>query len=173
MTLSKMPSNLVRKLPRFFIDMDGVLVNLDKEIDEVFGPRTTKTSDADWAELYAAKPNMFLEAEPMADALKLWNYVTFYEDVRILTAIPRRMQWPNSTTHKRQWIQKHLNLRDDWVLFGPYAEDKQFHCPLGYSHYVLIDDSELNIPQWRSRGGTAILHTSAADTIKQLKELGW
>jgi hypothetical protein len=37
---------------------------------------------------------------------------------------------------------------------------------------ILIDDREKNIEQWRSKGGIGILHTSASDTIKQLKELG-
>ena len=36
----------------------------------------------------------------------------------------------------------------------------------------LIDDMERNIQQWKDKGGIGILHTSAADTIKQLKELG-
>ena len=29
-----------------------------------------------------------------------------------------------------------------------------------------------NIEQWKSQGGIGILHTSAADTIKQLQKLG-
>ena len=37
---------------------------------------------------------------------------------------------------------------------------------------ILIDDMEKNIQQWRDNGGIGILHTSTADTIKQLKELG-
>ena len=37
---------------------------------------------------------------------------------------------------------------------------------------ILIDDMERNIQQWRDKGGIGILHTSAVDTIKQLKELG-
>ena len=38
---------------------------------------------------------------------------------------------------------------------------------------ILIDDRfEPNIRMWREKGGIGIHHTSAADTIKQLKELG-
>jgi hypothetical protein len=36
----------------------------------------------------------------------------------------------------------------------------------------LLTDREDNINQWRDKGGIGIFHTSAADTIKQLKELG-
>jgi hypothetical protein len=38
---------------------------------------------------------------------------------------------------------------------------------------ILIDDRlEPNIEMWRSKGGIGIHHTSASDTISQLKELG-
>ena len=36
----------------------------------------------------------------------------------------------------------------------------------------LIDDLENTINEWNDKGGIGILHTSAADTIKQLKDLG-
>ena len=36
---------------------------------------------------------------------------------------------------------------------------------------ILIDDREQNIQQWRQAGGIAIHHTSANDTIEQLKQL--
>ena len=37
--------------------------------------------------------------------------------------------------------------------------------------YVLIDDRPKNIEAWENAGGIVILHTSAADTIEQLKKL--
>lgn len=117
---------------------------------------------------------MFLEAEPMPDMDLLWKYIQGnYENVKILTAIPRREHWPECTKQKRNWITKHLGVREDWIRFGPFAEDKQYHCPVGYKHYVLIDDNEMNIEQWNARGGTAIYHTSALDTIGQLQKLGY
>jgi hypothetical protein len=36
----------------------------------------------------------------------------------------------------------------------------------------LIDDRADNIQRWKDAGGVGVLHTSAADTIQQLKELG-
>ena len=38
--------------------------------------------------------------------------------------------------------------------------------------WKLIDDRKSNIDQWIASGGIGILHTSAADTIQQLKNLG-
>jgi hypothetical protein len=37
---------------------------------------------------------------------------------------------------------------------------------------ILIDDMEQTIKEWKNAGGIGILHTSAADTISQLKKLG-
>jgi len=36
---------------------------------------------------------------------------------------------------------------------------------------VLIDDRIKNIESWEANGGIGILHTSAAETIKELKTL--
>jgi 5'(3')-deoxyribonucleotidase len=89
-----------------------------------------------------------------------------------LTAIPKRWAWPDVTKQKRGWIKNYLpEISDDRIRFGPYAEDKQYHCT-GHLD-ILIDDKIRNIEQWRARGGTGICHTSALDTIKQLRELGF
>ena len=37
---------------------------------------------------------------------------------------------------------------------------------------ILIDDRKDNIDRWKEAGGIGIYHTSAADTIQQLKKLG-
>ena len=50
-----------------------------------------------------------------------------------------------------------------------YSADKQKYAA---PNHILIDDRKSNIDQWVSRGGVGILHTSTADTIRQLKKLG-
>ena len=40
-----------------------------------------------------------------------------------------------------------------------------------YEGSVLIDDRPKNIEAWEANGGTGIIHTSAAETIKELKKL--
>jgi hypothetical protein len=37
---------------------------------------------------------------------------------------------------------------------------------------ILIDDLANTIDEWNAKGGIGILHTSAANTIKELKKLG-
>lgn len=159
----------LKPIPKFFFDMDGVLVNFDKKFQEVM-PGVKEEDDWLWEDLHKLCPDIYLEAEPMPDARQLWEYVTFYGIPHVLTAIPRRWSWPNVTKHKRQWMEKHFGLHHSNVLFGPYAEDKQFHCL--QPHYVLIDDKAINIEQWKARGGIGILHTSTVNTIKELRAMG-
>lgn len=157
------------RLVTIYLDMDGVLVNFDKKFQEHF-PGVHEDDDWLWEDLYKVCPDIYLTAEPMPDMNELLKYVWMFGYKKILTAIPKRWSWPKVTDHKRQWIARHIpSIPHTEVCFGPYAEDKQYHCK--GSHDVLIDDKERNILQWRARGGTGILHTSAADTIKQLGKL--
>jgi hypothetical protein len=75
-------------------------------------------------------------------------------------------QEESSKIGKRVW--KKNNLPDAKMILTP-ARFKQKYAG---ENKILIDDMERNIQQWRDKGGIGILHTSAADTIKQLKELG-
>ena len=55
------------------------------------------------------------------------------------------------------------------ILLSSRSKDKQNYSG---ENKILIDDRPSNITEWRSQGGIGILHTSAANTIAQLKELG-
>lgn len=160
-------------MKRIFLDLDGVLANWEGAVSKLLNrPAALGVGDYTWEELYEKNPRLYSDLELMPDAMQLWNYVTsssVVSDVRILTAIPRRMHWPNCTDQKRAWVWEHLG-RDVEVLFGPFAWDKQFHCN-GIDD-VLIDDTLINISQWWNRGGSGILHASTKTTIENLKRMG-
>lgn len=162
---------LTKKLPRFFFDMDGVLVDFDKEFQKHL-PGHTEESDWTWQELHAKCPDIYSIADPMEDMTVLTAYLAYYyEHWHILTAIPKRWNWPDVTKQKRWWVNNWMpEISNDRIRFGPYAEDKQFHCTGSLD--ILIDDKIRNIEQWRARRGIGIHHTSAVETIKQLKALG-
>ena len=156
---------------RFFFDMDSVLVDFNAEFQKHL-PGHTEETDWEWQELHAKCPDIYAIAPPMPDLEELLQYVCMsWERHYILTAIPKRWAWPDVTKQKRGWINKHIpHISDDRIRFGPYAEDKQFHCTGPKD--ILIDDKIRNIEQWRARGGTGICHISAKDTIQQLQKLG-
>lgn len=154
--------------------MDGVLVDFDGHFKKVM-PGVENEDDFRWQDLHKLCPDMYLEAPPMADMNLLLEAIPFHAEVCILTAIPRRWSWPNVTKHKRAWANKHLTLKAlpfpvEFVHFGPYAEDKQYHCEGPYD--ILIDDKLINIEQWRSRGGIGIHHLNAKTTVEELVKRG-
>lgn len=152
----------------FYVDLDGVLVNFDKEFQKHM-QGLTEEDDWTWQELYRLCPDIYAIAEPMPDAYILWKHLLQHgiHNLRILTAIPKRWNWPEVTKHKRNWVKEKFGLPEKQVLFGPYAEDKQYHCS-GPSD-ILIDDKIINIHQWVSRGGIGIHHESAIETIRKLE----
>lgn len=154
---------------KVYIDLDGVLAN--------FGATASKlTPNGDWRS-EVEKPSwgclsqtqdLYRILEPMPDSYLLWKYLRHeFDRVEILTAIPRRVHFPNAVNHKREWVWKYFGGHVK-VNFGPYAYDKQFHCEPGD---ILIDDSEINCNQWKLRAGKAIQHISAVDTIEQISRL--
>ena len=82
----------------------------------------------------------------------------------ILLSSPSRSS--TSRLGKRLWVKNNL---PGTKLILAQAKDKQNYAQ---KDRILIDDRPSNIEQWRASGGVGILHISASDTIKQLKELG-
>ena len=74
----------------------------------------------------------------------------------------------SSRIGKDAWVR--VNLKSDYksLLLYPRHEKQNFS---GENH-ILIDDMENTITEWNAKGGIGIHHTSTANTIKQLKELG-
>ena len=69
-------------------------------------------------------------------------------------------------TGKIKWVEQNI---PGTPLLLKSAELKQLYAS---SNSILIDDRADNIQRWNEAGGIGILHTSAADSIQQLKDLG-
>ena len=98
----------------------------------------------------------------MPDGKELWSYIKSYNP-EILSA-PSREE--SSKIGKHVWIKNNI---PGVKLILRSAERKQ---ELAEPNAILIDDRKDNIEQWINAGGIGILHTSADDTITQLKKLG-
>lgn len=155
---------------RFFWDMDGVLYDFDSLFKQVM-PEVDMEDDKTWSwqELHARNPNMYLDGTMMPGIKDVFDYAGTRGENHILTAIPRRWNWPDVTKHKRVWATQHLDIPRSKVRFGPYAEDKQFHVE--QHDDVLIDDRIRNIVQWEEQGGIGILHTNPYVTLEKIKRL--
>jgi hypothetical protein len=98
----------------------------------------------------------------MSDGKTYWDYIKEHNP----TLLSSPSMSSESRLGKRLWVKNNL---PGTKLILAQAKDKQnYAC----KDCILIDDRPSNIDQWRSKGGIGILHTSASDTIQQLKELG-
>ena len=156
---------------RIFCDLDGVLVDFDKAMEEIGFPRGSvetdkKTRNQFWGKVGAmAKQGIpfWGNMDPMSDAQQLWDYVKKYNP-EILSATGHV---GNATAEKHEWVKKHLG-NVPTHLVRKSSDKAQLAAPT----HVLIDDREKSIEPWVAAGGIGILHKNAADTIRQLKELG-
>ena len=149
-----------------YCDMDGVLVDFDRGYQELTGMTTQQADaiggDTFWEPLTQAGAKWWITLNWMPDGKQLWNYIKKYTP--ILLSAPSKQE--SSRLGKRVWVKR--ELPDVKLILRPASQKQQYASPTS----ILIDDREKNIDQWEAAGGIGILHTSTANTIEQLKQLG-
>lgn len=149
-----------------YCDMDGVLVDFDHGYQELTGMTTQQADaiggDTFWKPLTKAGAKWWITLNWMPDGKQLWNYIKKYTP--ILLSAPSREE--SSKLGKRVWVKR--ELPDVKLILRPASQKQQYASPTS----ILIDDRQKNIDQWEAAGGIGILHTSTANTIEQLKQLG-
>ncbi len=153
---------------KIYCDMDGVLADFDKRFKDL---NPEHLSAAQYQTKYGIEKFWnFIDEENkvkfwvgipwMPDGKQLWDYIKDKQPT-LLSAPSRK---PASRLGKRLWVKNNI---PGTPLILAAADKKQ-----NYSgrNKILIDDRLDNIEQWVSQGGIGILHTSAQDTIQQLKK---
>jgi len=153
---------------KIFCDMDGVLTDFDKRF-EYFGGLTpdeyqAKFSKSQFWKLIDDKVGFEFWAKMpwIPDGKQLWSYIEKYKPM--LLSAPS--QKPSSRYGKRVWVND--NLPGVKLILAKRENKQDYSKP----NRILIDDRADNIEEWKSKGGIGILHTSAADTIEKLKQIG-
>ena len=185
------PEELAALGHRIFVDMDGVLVDFDKQfaqylkhnagedVDTATQYETANGKDRfqalvlEWGEEYWSTMDW------MPDGKQLWDYVSGMNPT-ILSA-PSRFK-EVSVPGKEKWLKTHLSdlpnhdiqtkCRRGWDKKSKVILNNMKHRYVASTNDILIDDKLSNIELWRKAGGIGILHTSAEDSIAQLKQLG-
>tara|TARA_B100000745_G_scaffold123035_1_gene79900 strand:+ start:991 stop:1455 length:465 start_codon:yes stop_codon:yes gene_type:complete len=153
---------------KVFIDMDGVLSDFDKPIIDKFNTKK------EWANRWELLPEDFFFSLPkMPDADELINHISGQFDWHVLTAIPNDSGFPECRVQKMQWIFKYYKIFPVRIHCVFQREKLYYAVEENLSPNILIDDSERNVADWKSKGGIAILHTSARDSIRELQQLGF
>lgn len=151
---------------QLFLDCDGVLADFNKRATEIVGmpPRDFEDKVGEkkfWDAIYGT-PDFFSSLDPMPDAYELVNAVSHLNPI-ILTGKPRG-NWAEK--QKLVWRDKYFpNLP---MIVCP-SRDKIKYAKPGD---VIVDDWAKHQQTWLNGGGIWVMHTSAKDSIRQLKELG-
>ena len=162
-------------LPKLYCDMDGVLADFKKGAERVTGVPISKwmnlTKQDKWNPI--RNDNTFWETLPwMSDGKQLWNYIKKHSPDILSAYIDRNID-PKCIPGKQKWCKKELGLSGARVNLVKRSQ-KQNYAQTGYrSPAVLIDDYKPNTDQFTRRGGIGIYHTSASNSIRQLKQLGF
>jgi Fe-Mn family superoxide dismutase len=160
---------------KIYVDMDGVVADFDQRFRDLagIGPREFeekygKNAFWDFIDEGDNKLVFWVGIPPMSDAKQLIDYVSKY-DYEMLTAPSLKKQ---SLMGKGLWMKNQTNKglfpSKPKVNYRSAKSKKDFAAP----NHILIDDREDTINSWNAAGGIGILHTSAANTINQLKKLG-
>lgn len=169
-------------LTRLYLDMDGVIADFNRNLREfgvvdnethfIHKPRsewTQSQKDLDIRVRGVMELDDFWPSIPLCPgAHELWDYCKQF-DLYILTATPNVTEFRDRIAqHKREWIWANLDptFPAERILICLRSE-KQAHSGPGH---VLVDDMPSNCAEWNKSGGNAVLHTSAADTIRMLKD---
>ena len=158
------------KAPSIYVDMDGVLVDFLKGYKELTGKHLESPSETTkkGKELIQDSPDYWESLSKTADCDSLWNYIKKYNP-KILTANPI---WDDSAEKgKFKWIEKHCPVPKKDFYCVP-RQDKQIFAKINGHQNILIDDYIKNCKEWEDKGGIAIQHKNAKETIIRLKLLG-
>jgi 5'(3')-deoxyribonucleotidase len=167
-------------MPTIYIDMDGVVADFDTLAQQIMtatmaerkeAELTGRWPDSKWRDILKEQ-HFYRQLPKMPQADQMMAMASRFRDdlgwrLRMLTAIPRKNDFPEVFQDKIDWMMEYYpGVR---VHFGPYSEDKQNHCQPGD---ILVDDRPSNIKEWRAAGGTAVHVTNnyqlALDQLGQI-----
>lgn len=155
---------------RIFCDMDGVLTDFVGRCKELLSIDIFKHQEkygmaSIWPHINKHGIKFWTHISWMPDGRELWGYVKQFPNTVVITAVPAYKESRYPKNGKDIWIDQNLGVQ----VFRSIGrrKDKIKRCRFGY---ILIDDFEKTVQEWRDRGGIGIVHTSAQNTIAQLEK---
>lgn len=152
-----------------FSDMDGVLFDFDKQFSKVSGgiiPRDYEKQygiEAFWKLVDSEGVDFWANMEWMPEGKQLWEYIKKFNP-SILSA-PSKSD--SSKIGKQICVDKHMPGTK--LIFASRQDKKNYASPT----HILIDDREDNINSWVEAGGIGVVYLSTAQTVDELKKLGF
>ena len=169
--MEKQDNTMNKEIKRIFLDMDGVLADFNLGVETLTGtpfPNTDQGhNDYDERKEELTNKRLFRMLPPMPDMYDLIAYVRHtglpWEILTAAGVVNRELVvWD-----KQEWIKEFVSPSVVVTCTMTGSQKGMF----AIEGSVLVDDRQKNLDAWEKHGGIGILHTSAEDTINQLKEL--
>jgi len=150
-----------------YLDMDGVIVDFDKQFKELtgMGPREFESNfgkDKFWEKIDKAGVGFWRGMPWMPGGQELYNRVSKHN--HFLLSAPSQDE--SSKIGKRIWRRD--NTPSTRLILSA-AKNKPNYAD---KSNILIDDRADTIDAWKAKGGIGILYKSAGQVMKELDKLG-
>lgn len=156
------------KITKIYLDMDGVIADFNKRYRERYKMEPSEADERGEFNRFFDKfinDGEFATLDLMPDAMDLINYLrSLSVPTEILSSTASEKRDGAIRPQKLEWLSKHK------IEFNPIlVPGKRHKKDYSNANSILIDDTPVNIDQWRREGGIGILHTDAVSTIGILK----
>jgi hypothetical protein len=158
----------MHKITKIYLDMDGVIADFDKRYKELYKMQPKEAEDK--KEFYKFFDNFittkqFATLDLLPDAVLLLNYLSKLNiPTEILSSTSSEKRDADIRAQKLMWLQTHnIGFKVNLV------PGKRLKKDFSNANSILIDDTPVNIDQWRREGGVGILHTDTISTLGILK----
>ena len=156
------------KIAKIYLDMDGVIADFDKRYKARYKMEPREAEEHKEFDKFFTQfidDGEFATLDLMPDALQLINYLRSLDvPTEILSSSASEKRDPQIRPQKLEWLEK------NGIEFNPIiVPGKRHKKDYSNKNTLLIDDTQVNIDQWRREGGIGILHADAQTTINILK----
>ena len=158
----------MHKITKIYLDMDGVIADFNKRYKELYKMEPQEAEDK--KEFYKffdsfIATKQFATLDLMPDAVTLLNYLSKLNiPTEILSSTASEKRDADIRAQKLMWLQTHnIGFKVNLV------PGKRLKKDFSNANSILIDDTPVNIDQWRREGGVGILHTDTMSTLGILK----
>jgi len=124
-----------------------------------------------------ARKKFWADLPPKSDAMKLWEFISEYKPIILSAPWKINDEIDQACVEgKRRWLDK-LSPNPKKVIIAGTDESNdgdtskhRYARKEDGNRNILIDDMDKYLIPWQRSGGIAIKHTSAENTIKELKK---
>ena len=164
----------MNNLPRIYLDMDGVLFDFVKNIEQTTGLSINQWTNLGRKERWdpiIAKKDFWSKGPWLNEGKKLYNFVKKYKP-HILSAYVEHAHDPNCIPGKAKWAMQKAGIPRNRINLVMRSQKKDYAMNAGQPA-ILIDDYDKNTREFTQKGGIGITFKSANQVIAELKKLGF